>query len=141
MRTPLVRISLPSLALFTPLVRAAKAQTLEGDLELGALGDGGTSKGESAHGVDLSRHFQWHAREGGGGAERWTLGGADFRRDLDELADVLTPQHEYRLDATALEGRRFGELACREYRESVLHSLPHSCAPGGRGLRRRRACV
>lgn len=30
-----------------------------------------------------------------------------------------------RLDAEKLEGRHFGEASCREYRESVLHVLPH----------------
>jgi hypothetical protein len=29
------------------------------------------------------------------------------------------------LDAGKLEGRHFGEASCREYRESVLHVLPH----------------
>lgn len=36
------------------------------------------------------------------------------------------PQHNYRLDAAALESKRFGEVSCREYREAVLHQLPHS---------------
>lgn len=30
-----------------------------------------------------------------------------------------------RLDAEKLEGRHFGEASCRDYRESVLHVLPH----------------
>lgn len=29
------------------------------------------------------------------------------------------------LDASKLEGRHFGEASCRDYRESVLHVLPH----------------
>ena len=31
-----------------------------------------------------------------------------------------------RLEADKLEGRHFGEASCREYRESVMHVLPHS---------------
>lgn len=30
-----------------------------------------------------------------------------------------------RLEAEKLEGRHFGEASCRDYRESVLHVLPH----------------
>ena len=36
------------------------------------------------------------------------------------------PQHNYRLDAAALAERRFGEVSCRDYRESVLRVLPHA---------------
>jgi hypothetical protein len=36
------------------------------------------------------------------------------------------PQHNYRLEAVSLAERRFGEVSCREYRESILRVLPHS---------------
>ena len=36
------------------------------------------------------------------------------------------PRPPYRLEADKLEGRHFGEASCREYRESVMHVLPHS---------------
>jgi hypothetical protein len=32
----------------------------------------------------------------------------------------------YRLDAEKLEGRHYGQASCRDYRESLLHVLPHS---------------
>ncbi len=31
------------------------------------------------------------------------------------------------MDAAALEARHFGEVACRDFRESVLAVLPHRC--------------
>lgn len=37
----------------------------------------------------------------------------------------LPPASARRLEAEKLEGRHFGEASCREYRESVLHVLPH----------------
>lgn len=36
------------------------------------------------------------------------------------------PQHNFRLDAASLEGKRFGEVSCREYREAIIRTLPHS---------------
>lgn len=36
------------------------------------------------------------------------------------------PQHNYRLDAAALEAKRFGEVSCRDYREAILRNLPHA---------------
>jgi hypothetical protein len=36
------------------------------------------------------------------------------------------PQHNYRLDAAALEAKRFGEVSCRDYREAIIRNLPHS---------------
>jgi hypothetical protein len=38
----------------------------------------------------------------------------------------MIPQHNYRLTAAALSEPRFGEVSCREYRDSVLRALPHS---------------
>lgn len=31
-----------------------------------------------------------------------------------------------RLEAEKLEGRHYGEASCREYRESMMHVLPHT---------------
>lgn len=36
------------------------------------------------------------------------------------------PQHNYRLDAAALEAKRFGEVSCRDYREAIIRNLPHA---------------
>lgn len=52
--------------------------------------------------------------------------GTDFHKDMDAAANRLTPQHNYRLTAEEMAGRHFGELSCREFRDSVLRSLPHS---------------
>ena len=92
-------------------------------------GEAGTKReSKTVHGADISRHFQWRAYEGGAGAERWSNVGTDFHKDLDQLKDVMAPQHDYRLDAASLDGRRYGEASCRQYRESILHALPHSYA-------------
>eukprot|EP00195_Chlamydomonas_chlamydogama_P008599 CAMPEP_0202890806 /NCGR_PEP_ID=MMETSP1392-20130828/1099_1 /ASSEMBLY_ACC=CAM_ASM_000868 /TAXON_ID=225041 /ORGANISM="Chlamydomonas chlamydogama, Strain SAG 11-48b" /LENGTH=667 /DNA_ID=CAMNT_0049574447 /DNA_START=241 /DNA_END=2241 /DNA_ORIENTATION=+ len=82
--------------------------------------------GDPLSGLDASRHFSYYAFEGGSGDERWHHSGADFHKDLEDLAGELRPQNDFRLDAEKLEGRHFGEASCRDYRESVLHVLPHS---------------
>jgi hypothetical protein len=43
-----------------------------------------------------------------------------------EHVQGTTPQHNYRLNAVSLAERRFGEVSCRDYRESLLRVLPHS---------------
>eukprot|EP00238_Polyblepharides_amylifera_P006621 CAMPEP_0196591354 /NCGR_PEP_ID=MMETSP1081-20130531/69302_1 /TAXON_ID=36882 /ORGANISM="Pyramimonas amylifera, Strain CCMP720" /LENGTH=702 /DNA_ID=CAMNT_0041914685 /DNA_START=132 /DNA_END=2240 /DNA_ORIENTATION=+ len=75
--------------------------------------------------VDKSRHFNYYAFEGASGKQRWKHESADFHRDASILADALTPQHHYKLDASSLTQRHFGEVECREYRKSVLSSMPH----------------
>ena len=50
---------------------------------------------------------------------------ADFHRGAGELAAALRPQHDFRLDARQLEGAHYGEVACRDFRESVLAVMPH----------------
>ncbi|GMH45150.1 hypothetical protein BSKO_13107 [Bryopsis sp. KO-2023] len=79
----------------------------------------------NGQGVDTSVHFSYYAYEGGKGHVRWNHQGSDFHRNMDVLKDNLIPQVNYRLDAESLEARHYGEVSCREYRESVLHSLPH----------------
>ncbi|KXZ54830.1 hypothetical protein GPECTOR_4g901 [Gonium pectorale] len=81
--------------------------------------------GDPLAGLPGSRHFSYVALEGSKGAVRWKHGSGDFHKDLDDLGGALTPQNNYRLDAEKLEGRHFGEASCREYRESLLHVLPH----------------
>ena len=53
--------------------------------------------------------------------------GADFHRDTERLSQQLLPALDFRMDAAALEARHFGEVACRDFRESVLAVLPHRC--------------
>ena len=77
-------------------------------------------------GVDASRHFDYHAFEGSTGAPRWRHESRDFHRAASAFAEQLVPQHNYRLDAAALAGHHYGEVACREFRESVVEAaLPH----------------
>ena len=77
-------------------------------------------------GVDASRHFDYHAFEGSTGAPRWRQESRDFHRAASAFAEQLVPQHNYRLDAAALAGHHYGEVACREFRESVVEAaLPH----------------
>lgn len=77
-------------------------------------------------GTAASRHFNYYALEGGKGEERWHHESQDFHRDLVDLAGEMQPQSHYKLEAEKLEGRHFGEASCRDYRESVMHVLPHS---------------
>ena len=87
---------------------------------------GGRGKGKGV-GVDRSRHFNYYAFDGATGSTRWRHESEDFHRDLDGLADRLTPQHNYRLTAQASNGHHYGEAACRDFRESVVvNALPHA---------------
>lgn len=51
--------------------------------------------------------------------------GSDFHRDMGELHDEHVGLRNYRLDAASLASRQFGEVSCREFRESVMHVMPH----------------
>jgi len=77
-------------------------------------------------GADTSRHFDYYAFEGGGGESRWShRAGAFHDGELEAASEELVPQHSFKLDAEKLAGRHYGELSCREFRESILHALPH----------------
>lgn len=94
------------------------------------LGEGGALEEDGAatsdgRGTDTSRHFSYHAFNGGDGQRRWKHQGADYHRDEREVSEALIPQHNYKLDAAALAGRHVGEVSCRDYREAVLRQLPH----------------
>ncbi|KAF8060078.1 hypothetical protein HT031_005017 [Scenedesmus sp. PABB004] len=78
----------------------------------------------AAGGVDVSRHFSYYAFEGGRGESVWKHASGAFQTDLEASADELTPQDDFRIHADALAGRHFGELSCREFRESLLAVLP-----------------
>ncbi len=49
----------------------------------------------------------------------------DFHRNVEELREEVIPQHNYRLDAKSLNSRHYGEVSCRNFRESVLAAMPH----------------
>ena len=51
--------------------------------------------------------------------------GMDFHRDTESLQDEMIPQHNFKITANSLEGRHYGEVACRDFRESVLAVMPH----------------
>ncbi len=51
--------------------------------------------------------------------------GMDFHRDTEGLRDEMVPQHNFKITASSLEGRHYGEVACRDFRESVLAVMPH----------------
>ena len=86
-------------------------------------GAGAAAGGAGGAGVDGTHHVNYYAFEGRSGAPRWRHQSADFHRDGDALAEGLTAQHSYKLDAAALEGRHFGEVECRDYREAVLAAI------------------
>ena len=51
--------------------------------------------------------------------------GMDFHRDAEALKSEVVPQHNFKLTANHLEARHYGEVACRDFRESVLAVMPH----------------
>jgi hypothetical protein len=80
-------------------------------------GDGGAS----------GRHFSYFAFSGDAGVLRWKHEALDFHRDLAGLQEsTVTTQHSLHAAAQLQEGVHYGEASCREYREAVLASLPHS---------------
>jgi len=93
----------------------AHAHSRTGDAD--AAGDGER--------VDTTRHFSYYSFDGRTGSQRWSHESKDFHRDAEQLAQVLIPQHNYRLDAAELNTRHYGEVSCRDYRESVLGAMPH----------------
>ena len=87
---------------------------------------GGARGVKNGGAVDRSRHFNYYAFDGASGNLRWKHESDDFHRNLDDLADKLTPQHNYRLTAQSALGHHYGEVACRDFRESVVvNALPH----------------
>jgi len=80
-------------------------------------GDGGAS----------GRHFSYFAYSGDAGVQRWKHEALDFHRDLAGLQEsTVTTQHSLHAAAQLQEGIHYGEASCRDYREAVLASLPHS---------------
>lgn len=80
-------------------------------------GDGGAS----------GRHFSYFAFSGDAGHLRWKHEAVDFHRDMAGLQEAtVSTQHSLRAAAQLQEGVHYGEASCRDYREAVLSSLPHS---------------
>ncbi|KAL0904280.1 hypothetical protein M5K25_026367 [Dendrobium thyrsiflorum] len=73
--------------------------------------------------VDL-RHFAFYAFAGRSGSVRWTRKNENVQVEPSD-ASQLIPQHNYKLDAHALNSRHPGEFECREFRESILGVMPH----------------
>ncbi|XP_078447906.1 FG-GAP repeat-containing protein [Wolffia australiana] len=70
------------------------------------------------------RHFALYAFAGGSGALRLKRKNEDIQMQQSDPS-MLIPQHNYKLDAQALNARHPGEFECREFRESVLGIMPH----------------
>ncbi|KAK9849529.1 hypothetical protein WJX84_006867 [Apatococcus fuscideae] len=83
---------------------------------------------EGKKGVDESHHFEMYALDGEDGRLIWKQEGSDFHRDMTELHDEHVGLRNYRLDAASLASRQYGEVSCREFRESVMHVMPHRWA-------------
>ena len=69
----------------------------------------------------VSGWHQWTSRA----SSATLLQGMDFHRDAEGLRDEMVPQHNIKITASSLEGRHYGEVACRDFRESVLAVMPH----------------
>lgn len=70
------------------------------------------------------RHFAFYAFAGRTGTKRWKARNEDLEGHSSD-ASQLIPQHNYKLDAHALNSRHPGEFECREFRESILGVMPH----------------
>lgn len=73
--------------------------------------------------VDL-RHFAFYAFAGRSGTLRWSRKNENLEAPNTD-ASPLIPQHNYKLDAHSLNSRHPGEFECREFRESILGTMPH----------------
>ncbi|GER40391.1 FG-GAP repeat-containing protein [Striga asiatica] len=78
---------------------------------------------DNAGTVDL-RHFAFYAFAGRSGELRWSRKNENIEAQSSD-ASQLIPQHNYKLDAHALNTRRPGEFECRDFRESILGVMPH----------------
>ncbi|KAG9132276.1 hypothetical protein Leryth_012959 [Lithospermum erythrorhizon] len=70
------------------------------------------------------RHFAFYAFAGRTGQLRWSRKNENVEAQSSD-ASHLIPQHNYKLDAHALNTRHPGEYECREFRESILGVMPH----------------
>lgn len=78
---------------------------------------------ENSTSVDL-RHFAFYAFAGRNGATRWARKTENIQAQSSDSSQLI-PQHNYKLDAHAMNTRHPGEFECREFRESILGVMPH----------------
>ncbi|XP_077225920.1 FG-GAP repeat-containing protein [Tasmannia lanceolata] len=78
---------------------------------------------ENSGTVDL-RHFAFYAFAGRTGTLRWKRKNENIQTHSSDTSQLI-PQHNYKLDANALNSRHPGEFECREFRESILGVMPH----------------
>ncbi|XP_058227872.1 uncharacterized protein LOC131336162 [Rhododendron vialii] len=78
---------------------------------------------ENSGTVDL-RHFAFYAYAGRTGTLRWSRKNENMEAHSSDALHLI-PQHNYKLDAHALNSRHPGEFECREFRESILGVMPH----------------
>ncbi|KAG5535994.1 hypothetical protein RHGRI_023699 [Rhododendron griersonianum] len=82
-----------------------------------------TQASENSGTVDL-RHFAFYAYAGRTGTLRWSRKNENMEAHSSDALHLI-PQHNYKLDAHALNSRHPGEFECREFRESILGVMPH----------------
>ena len=92
-----------SLHLFSWQVDAATARLSPGERRGLLALDWHVVPSHSIHSI-CSVQFTVHHRDGG-------ILLQDFHRDMSELSQKLTPQHNYKLDVGALNSRHFGEAS------------------------------
>lgn len=83
-----------------------------------------SSEDSSTKGGEQLRHFAYYAFAGRSGIHRWKHRSEDLPHHVPDSSQLI-PQHNYKLDAHALNGRHPGEVECREFRESILGVMPH----------------
>ncbi|MBA0618121.1 hypothetical protein Godav_027511 [Gossypium davidsonii] len=70
------------------------------------------------------RHFAFYAFDGRKGVVRWSRKNENVEEHSSDPSQLI-PQHNYKLDAQALNSRHPGEFECRQFRESILRVSPH----------------
>jgi hypothetical protein len=75
-----------------------------------------------------SRHVSYYAFSGNSGTLLWKHQPEDFHKDLSSLMEPgLSTAYSERAISQLQEGVHYGERSCRDYRESLLQTLPHRC--------------
>jgi hypothetical protein len=73
-----------------------------------------------------SRHVSYYAFSGNSGTLLWKHQPEDFHKDLSSLMEPgLSTTYSERAISQLQEGVHYGERSCRDYRESLLQTLPH----------------
>jgi hypothetical protein len=81
----------------------------------------------SVHSVKHLRHVSYYAFAGDTGNLVWTHRPEDFHKDPRDLVEhSMSTLYTDRLITELESGVHYGEKSCKEYRESVLASLPHA---------------